>query len=277
MPEVTIAIGGREFEVACREGEEQYLHSAAKMLDQEAQVLNQSIGRVPETKMLLMSGLMLADRTANVEDQLQKLKDAPAEAPVDQNQVELLSAQLQTALSSLSTAEARATSAEANLSLAHAAAEDARAAAATAEQKANEAAASQENIAEIPFQRAVPEPVEPIVDTAEQDRLTAELAKLQAAYDGLTADKSALITEIDNVKASKSSLKAEIDQMSEANATASEEADSLRLEKEELNVLLTNVTNEMSTLRSENSDVLQALKDVVEETEAVSQSVEQAN
>lgn len=39
MPEVVIKIGGREFEVACQAGEEQYLHSAAKMLDDEAQVL----------------------------------------------------------------------------------------------------------------------------------------------------------------------------------------------------------------------------------------------
>ena len=33
MPEVTISIGGRNFDVACQDGEEQYLHSAAKMLD----------------------------------------------------------------------------------------------------------------------------------------------------------------------------------------------------------------------------------------------------
>ena len=33
MPEVKVAIGGREFGVACQEGEEHYLHSAAAMLD----------------------------------------------------------------------------------------------------------------------------------------------------------------------------------------------------------------------------------------------------
>ena len=74
MPEVTIHIGGRSFDVSCQEGEESYLHSAAKMLDDEAQVLSDQIGRMPEARMLLMAGLMLADKTAGVEDRLRELK-----------------------------------------------------------------------------------------------------------------------------------------------------------------------------------------------------------
>ena len=69
MPEVTIMIGGRGFEVSCQEGEESFLHMAAKMLDDEAQVLSDHIGRMPEARMLLMAGLMLADRTAAFEEQ----------------------------------------------------------------------------------------------------------------------------------------------------------------------------------------------------------------
>lgn len=70
MAEVQISIGGRTFEVACQDGEEQYLHSAAKMLDDEAQVLADQVGRMPEARMLLMAGLMLADKTANAEDRI---------------------------------------------------------------------------------------------------------------------------------------------------------------------------------------------------------------
>ena len=61
MPEITIFIGGRNFEVACQAGEEQYLQAAAKMLDDEAQTLSDQVGRMPEARMLLMAGLMLAD------------------------------------------------------------------------------------------------------------------------------------------------------------------------------------------------------------------------
>jgi len=72
MPEVTIHIGGRSFEVACQEGEEHFLHSAAKMLDDEAQALAAQIGRLQETRMLLMAGLLLADKTANLGERLSK-------------------------------------------------------------------------------------------------------------------------------------------------------------------------------------------------------------
>ncbi|MCV2891948.1 cell division protein ZapA [Lentibacter sp. XHP0401] len=75
MPEIKIEIGGRVFEVACQEGEEHYLHSAAAMLDAEASTLTSQIGRLPEPRMLLMAGLMLADKTAGVEDKL-KSRDA---------------------------------------------------------------------------------------------------------------------------------------------------------------------------------------------------------
>jgi cell division protein ZapA len=88
MPEVTIEIGGRAFEVACQAGEEPYLRAAAKMLDEEAAVLSAQVGRVPEARMLLMAGLMLADKTANLQDrlaqaeaELETLRATPAPAP----------------------------------------------------------------------------------------------------------------------------------------------------------------------------------------------------
>ncbi len=84
MPDVQIEIGGRSFDVACQEGEEHYLHSAAKMLDEEAGVLAAQIGRIPETRMLLMAGLMLADKTAGLEDKLRE-----AEAMVNEKEAEL--------------------------------------------------------------------------------------------------------------------------------------------------------------------------------------------
>ena len=79
MPEVRITIGGRQFDVACQEGEESYLHAAAKMLDDEAQILSDQVGRMPEARMLLMAGLMLADKTASVEDQISEMRGVLAE------------------------------------------------------------------------------------------------------------------------------------------------------------------------------------------------------
>ena len=79
MPQVEISIGGRTFEVACQDGEEHFLHSAAGMLDTEAQALAAQIGRLPEARMLLMAGLMLADKTAELEDRVRTLQSEAGE------------------------------------------------------------------------------------------------------------------------------------------------------------------------------------------------------
>ncbi len=79
MPQVDIMIGGRTFEVACQDGEEPFLHAAATMLDTEAGALAGAVGRLPEAKMLLMAGLMLADKTAALEDKLRTAEDRLAD------------------------------------------------------------------------------------------------------------------------------------------------------------------------------------------------------
>lgn len=74
MSELEIQIGGRSFMVACQPGEEQFLLSAAAMLDAEAQPLVAQMGRLPESRMLLMAALMLADKTASYEEELRQIK-----------------------------------------------------------------------------------------------------------------------------------------------------------------------------------------------------------
>ena len=73
MPEMSVEIGGRSFAVACQDGEEPYLTSAAQMLDREAQTLIASGARLPADRMLLMAGLMLADRAISADEELRAL------------------------------------------------------------------------------------------------------------------------------------------------------------------------------------------------------------
>lgn len=106
MPEVNITVGGRKFEVACQPGEEKFLEAAATLLDGEAQLLSSQIGRVPEARMLLMAGLMLADKTAGLEERLEKaeeeliaLRKASGAAPeVREVRVEVVPSSVQEAL-----------------------------------------------------------------------------------------------------------------------------------------------------------------------------------
>ena len=79
MPQVVIKIGGRSFEVACQEGEESFLQSAAALLDAEASSFAAQAGRMPESQLLLMSGLLLADKTVAIEDRLREAEAKIAE------------------------------------------------------------------------------------------------------------------------------------------------------------------------------------------------------
>ncbi len=58
------------------------MQSAAKMLDDEAQALAAQIGRLPETRMLLMAGLMLADKTAAGQDSIAEMQQLEAAAEI---------------------------------------------------------------------------------------------------------------------------------------------------------------------------------------------------
>lgn len=79
MPDLEVTIGGKAFQVSCQPGEEHFLRSAAAMLNAEAAPLMAQMGRLPESKMLLMAGLLLADKTAAVEDDLRTLRARLAE------------------------------------------------------------------------------------------------------------------------------------------------------------------------------------------------------
>ncbi|MCT8160617.1 cell division protein ZapA [Pseudoruegeria sp. SHC-113] len=89
MPEIKISIGGREFQVACQEGEEHFLRSAAGLLATEADTLVSQIGKLPEARMLLMAGLMLADKTAGLDE---RLKEAERKAATQEAKIAELEA-----------------------------------------------------------------------------------------------------------------------------------------------------------------------------------------
>ena len=126
MPDVSITIGGRQFEVACQDGEESFLKAAAEVLDGEARLLTDQVGRLAENRMLLMAGLMLADKTVALEEAAgsskQKLEDArtaarvAASTPPERVEVPVVPEKLVDTLAELAArAEALAEKAESNL------------------------------------------------------------------------------------------------------------------------------------------------------------------
>lgn len=66
MANVDMAIAGRSYRVACADGQEASLSEAGAMIAREADVLQEQFGSqfntLSEARVLLMAGLMLADR-----------------------------------------------------------------------------------------------------------------------------------------------------------------------------------------------------------------------
>lgn len=75
MPEKEITIGGRGYRVAFDDGQEAALNTAAGFLNSQATTLLGAVGQLPESRMLLMSGLMLADQMLEHSKEMKALED----------------------------------------------------------------------------------------------------------------------------------------------------------------------------------------------------------
>ena len=72
MAEVDFTIGHKEYRLAAQDGEERLLQRAAALLDAEARHILAQAGRTPEARLLLLAGLMLADKVATLEERAEK-------------------------------------------------------------------------------------------------------------------------------------------------------------------------------------------------------------
>ena len=64
MAEVTLAIGGRHYSVACRDGGEAHLKSIAARVDAKVEEARGAVGTASEVRQLLFAALLLADDLA---------------------------------------------------------------------------------------------------------------------------------------------------------------------------------------------------------------------
>ncbi|HVH38082.1 MAG TPA: cell division protein ZapA [Sphingomicrobium sp.] len=62
MAEVDLTIAGRTYRVACRNGEEDSLHSAARLVDTKSREALAGLGTLSEARQLLFASLLLADQ-----------------------------------------------------------------------------------------------------------------------------------------------------------------------------------------------------------------------
>ena len=75
MTELEISIGGRIFSVACDNEEQEKVREAAALINEEADAIQSTLGRLPESKMLLLSALMIADRLVDLESESKTFRE----------------------------------------------------------------------------------------------------------------------------------------------------------------------------------------------------------
>jgi cell division protein ZapA len=66
MSNVTLSIGGRQFTVACAEGEEDHVSQLGRMIDSKLTAMGDMAGQ-NEARMLLFAALLLADEVHEVQ------------------------------------------------------------------------------------------------------------------------------------------------------------------------------------------------------------------
>jgi len=66
MAMVDIEIGGRRYDVACRDGEEAHLHMIASIVEGKVREATAAVGGLQEVRQLLFAALLLADELSEI-------------------------------------------------------------------------------------------------------------------------------------------------------------------------------------------------------------------
>lgn len=74
MTELRLLIGGREYDVACDDGQESHVRMLAKALDQRVRTLAEALGRPTEGQLLILTALMLSDELHDAKREVAQLR-----------------------------------------------------------------------------------------------------------------------------------------------------------------------------------------------------------
>ena len=76
MAQVVVTVNGRAYTMQCNDGEEAHLADLGELLDSEIDRIKDAVGQVGDVRLLLMGGLVVADKLA---DALKRVEDLEAQ------------------------------------------------------------------------------------------------------------------------------------------------------------------------------------------------------
>ncbi len=75
MSQVSVTINGRQFRMACEDGQEGHLMNLARDLDVRIEGLRKKFGEIGDTRLTVMAALTIADSLAETAARIKKLED----------------------------------------------------------------------------------------------------------------------------------------------------------------------------------------------------------
>ncbi len=75
MAELNIEISGRSYRLACNDGEEGHLRELAGFVDQQVREIEDTFGKIGDSRTLVMAGLSIADRLSEALGKIERLQD----------------------------------------------------------------------------------------------------------------------------------------------------------------------------------------------------------
>lgn len=86
MAQVAVTINGRNYRIACEDGQEEHLIELASYLNGKVEELVGAVGQIGDTRLLVMAGLLIADELSDSTGEL-----ADAKAGSEQHRVQVTS------------------------------------------------------------------------------------------------------------------------------------------------------------------------------------------
>ncbi len=76
MSQVEITINGRQYRVACEDGQEAHLTNLANYFDGKMTSLVSEVGQIGDTSLMVMAGLLIADELSDANQELADVRSA---------------------------------------------------------------------------------------------------------------------------------------------------------------------------------------------------------
>ncbi|MCC9625852.1 cell division protein ZapA [Thalassospira sp. MA62] len=83
MAQVSIRINGRNYEIACEDGQEERIRALSGYVDEQVREISEAVGQIGEQRLLVMTSLLIADEMGNLQEKLKRAEanQEPVVAP----------------------------------------------------------------------------------------------------------------------------------------------------------------------------------------------------